>query len=54
LADARPRRPRPFPLDARAAKNQGQHLGNLTVIGAQGDDEGKGNIVAWLASRADR
>jgi adenylosuccinate synthase len=28
-------------------------LGNVTVIGAQWGDEGKGKIVDWLASRAD-
>src|SRR5205085_4205619 len=29
------------------------HVGNVTVIGAQWGDEGKGKIVDWLASRAD-
>ena len=28
-------------------------MGNVTVIGAQWGDEGKGKIVDWLASRAD-
>jgi len=28
-------------------------VGNVTVIGAQWGDEGKGKIVDWLASRAD-
>jgi adenylosuccinate synthase len=28
-------------------------LGNVTVIGGQWGDEGKGKIVDWLASRAD-
>jgi adenylosuccinate synthase len=28
-------------------------LANVTVIGAQWGDEGKGKIVDWLASRAD-
>ena len=30
-----------------------EQLGNVTVIGAQWGDEGKGKIVDWLASRAD-
>ena len=30
-----------------------QQLANVTVIGAQWGDEGKGKIVDWLASRAD-
>ena len=29
-------------------------MGNVTVIGAQWGDEGKGKIVDWLASRAVR
>src|SRR3954467_5824002 len=29
------------------------NVGNVTVIGAQWGDEGKGKIVDWLASRAD-
>ena len=28
-------------------------MANVTVIGAQWGDEGKGKIVDWLASRAD-
>ena len=28
-------------------------VGNVTVIGGQWGDEGKGKIVDWLASRAD-
>jgi hypothetical protein len=28
-------------------------VGNVTVIGVQWSDEGKGKIVDWLASRAD-
>ena len=28
-------------------------MGNVTVIGAQWGDKGKGKIVDWLASRAD-
>ena len=28
-------------------------MGNVTVIGAQWGDEGKGKIVDWLAERAD-
>ena len=28
-------------------------MGNVTVIGGQWGDEGKGKIVDWLASRAD-
>jgi adenylosuccinate synthase len=28
-------------------------VGNVTVVGAQWGDEGKGKIVDWLASRAD-
>src|ERR1700710_177987 len=28
-------------------------MANVTVIGAQGGDEGKGKIVDWLSSRAD-
>ena len=28
-------------------------MANVTVIGSQGGDEGKGKIVDWLASRAD-
>ena len=31
----------------------GFNVGNVTVIGAQWGDEGKGKIVDWLASRAD-
>jgi len=34
-------------------KYQGFTVGNVTVIGAQWGDEGKGKIVDWLASRAD-
>jgi len=30
-----------------------QHLANVTVIGAQWGDEGKGKIVDWLSERAD-
>src|SRR4051812_35618373 len=38
----------------RASVQQGNRvLGNVTVIGAQWGDEGKGKIVDWLASRAD-
>jgi adenylosuccinate synthase len=32
---------------------KGRQLANVTVIGAQWGDEGKGKIVDWLASRAD-
>ena len=32
---------------------QEQHISNVTVIGAQWGDEGKGKIVDWLAGRAD-
>src|SRR5271154_2912392 len=28
-------------------------MSNVTIIGAQGGDEGKGKVVDWLASRAD-
>ena len=28
-------------------------MGNVTVIGSQWGDEGKGKIVDWLSSRAD-
>ena len=28
-------------------------MGNVTVIGAQWGDEGKGKIVDWLSSKAD-
>ena len=28
-------------------------MGNVTVIGAQWGDEGKGKIVDWLSNRAD-
>src|SRR4051812_23716386 len=28
-------------------------LGNVTVIGAQWGDEGKGRVIDWLADRAD-
>ena len=28
-------------------------MANVTVIGAQWGDEGKGKVVDWLASRAD-
>jgi adenylosuccinate synthase len=36
-----------------AARNREWIVGNVTVIGAQWGDEGKGKIVDWLASRAD-
>jgi adenylosuccinate synthase len=38
---------------AKAARNRETALANVTVIGAQWGDEGKGKIVDWLASRAD-
>ncbi len=38
---------------AGAFSHRGFDLGNVTVIGAQWGDEGKGKIVDWLASRAD-
>ena len=28
-------------------------MGNVTVVGAQWGDEGKGKIVDWLSSKAD-
>ena len=28
-------------------------MGNVTVIGAQWGDEGKGKVIDWLANRAD-
>ncbi len=44
---------RPGPLGAPCLHTKGFELGNVTVIGAQWGDEGKGKIVDWLASRAD-
>ena len=41
------------PRSAGASSHRGFDLGNVTVIGAQWGDEGKGKIVDWLASRAD-
>ena len=41
------------PLGAPRLHEQEFDLGNVTVIGAQWGDEGKGKIVDWLASRAD-
>ena len=41
-------------IEAGAAPLEGnQALANVTVIGGQWGDEGKGKIVDWLASRAD-
>src|SRR3546814_532573 len=37
----------------RIFSTRGQDLANVTVIGAQWGDEGKGKIVDWLAERAD-
>jgi adenylosuccinate synthase len=37
----------------KSAREEGIRLANVTVIGAQWGDEGKGKIVDWLASRAD-
>ena len=34
-------------------KNKKIIMGNVTVIGAQWGDEGKGKIVDWLSSKAD-
>ena len=45
--------PAASPLE-RAGRTAGSsNVGNVTVIGAQWGDEGKGKIVDWLASRAD-
>jgi adenylosuccinate synthase len=35
------------------AKRKGSSLANVTVVGAQWGDEGKGKIVDWLSNRAD-
>src|SRR6476659_3036118 len=43
----------PSTLERPGRINQGIIVGNVTVIGAQWGDEGKGKIVDWLASRAD-
>ena len=40
-------------MNAAAASAKEFDVGNVTVIGAQWGDEGKGKIVDWLASRAD-
>ena len=40
-------------LGAPGLTNKECNVGNVTVIGAQWGDEGKGKIVDWLASRAD-
>src|SRR3546814_15592662 len=37
----------------RIFSTRGQDLANVTVIGAQWGDEGKGKTVDWLAARAD-
>ena len=51
-ADAGPTAPHPLePLGPHSRKDF--NVGNVTVIGAQWGDEGKGKIVDWLASRAD-
>src|ERR1700712_4958115 len=45
------------PAGCRAAyEHQGtdqSHMANVTVIGAQWGDEGKGKIIDWLANRAE-
>ena len=56
--DAHSRRTRPFPQSragSRSRKLRGltqqeaSIVGNVTVIGAQWGDEGKGKVVDWLA-----
>jgi adenylosuccinate synthase len=37
----------------RSNEREGTGLGNVTVVGAQWGDEGKGKIVDWLSERAD-
>ncbi|MFX5714036.1 adenylosuccinate synthetase, partial [Acinetobacter baumannii] len=37
----------------RSTIKKGWFVANVTVIGAQWGDEGKGKIVDWLAERAD-
>ena len=42
-----------WPVERARFQQENHALGNVTVIGAQWGDEGKGKIVDWLASRAD-
>ena len=41
------------PTDALKFFRYGISMANVTVIGAQWGDEGKGKIIDWLANRAD-